>query len=421
MVATTMEWVDYRHFNHDTSETVQLRHNGVPYPDYDSYQVVGNLLTPRVYGKDLSVFEVASSGRIAMTVNDIYSLDVSRENQTSNVFLSTVNNNDSLTIVTSNVLDMIAHRLEAQASNINIRGDTSSVTCSELLSISAPNVSITTPMDFSIDGMGAAMNITPSNIVFAAELEINITGSNDVSMLAHSNVFVNANSRSFITLTGLDGKVDLRGDEVKILTNGSLPTSPALTAMTVYRDGSSGNNVVKIDGNLVITGTFETQDVTNTNLNVNDKTLQLAHPEPNGPPYTQDGPHNDGAGLIINGVNLDSPLTFAREEDKIEFYRKSILWKYNNGGIDTLGTSRGVSTATMDLNESFWDVRGGGMMFSVNKHDPTTGGIHDLSYGFRINEHDQFELYKRYRAANGSYVIKRISRWGGGGGNIALL
>ena len=47
----------------------------VTYPDADIYNVSAPIWLPRVYGSGLTSFEVASSGSIAITVQDVHSLD----------------------------------------------------------------------------------------------------------------------------------------------------------------------------------------------------------------------------------------------------------------------------------------------------------------------------------------------------------
>jgi hypothetical protein len=50
------------------------------YPDSNMTGIFGPIWLPRVYGKDLTAFEIASSGKIAITLNDVHSLDISKSN-----------------------------------------------------------------------------------------------------------------------------------------------------------------------------------------------------------------------------------------------------------------------------------------------------------------------------------------------------
>ena len=49
------------------------------YPDKDQTNVFGPLYLPRVYGMDLTAFEIASSGSVAVSLSDVYSFDLKRD------------------------------------------------------------------------------------------------------------------------------------------------------------------------------------------------------------------------------------------------------------------------------------------------------------------------------------------------------
>lgn len=63
------------------------------YADSNAVSIMGPIWLPRVYGKDLTAFEIASSGKIAITINDVYSLDFSK---TSNLTQIATKETDSL-------------------------------------------------------------------------------------------------------------------------------------------------------------------------------------------------------------------------------------------------------------------------------------------------------------------------------------
>jgi hypothetical protein len=49
----------------------------VTYPDAGIYNVLGVTLAPRLYAKDLTALELASSGRISTVLNDVFAFDLS--------------------------------------------------------------------------------------------------------------------------------------------------------------------------------------------------------------------------------------------------------------------------------------------------------------------------------------------------------
>jgi hypothetical protein len=404
-----MEVLNYRTFNH-TPEYVTVNANGISYPDDCGYEVIGNLLTSRIYGKDLSILEVASSGRVAVTLNDIYSLDLKRNNQESNVYLSTVSENDSLILNSSNQIAFNAYKIKTKCSNLSF--ECPNVSFSNILdyNLNANNILFNSNSNIKLTSPGAVFQILPSNIYMNAALGVTINSGNNGYIQALSNLFLDANQKAFLTLAAQNGEASMRGNIVKLLTN----TNDGLSeALVITRDVENDTNDVYINGNLQITGTFETVNVVNTNLTVNDKIIEIAYSGNEGP--NEDGPLNTGAGIKIDGW-VSSNVNFNSDVDKLEYYKKSILWKYNKGGIDLLGTAEGVSVEDNDLAESYWDFRGGGIQFNVCKQDNNKNLLY-LGYGFRINEYDQFELYKRIPSSNG-YTIKRISRWGGCGTTI---
>ena len=405
-----MEVLNYRAFNH-TSEYVTVNATGVSYPDECSYEIIGNVLTSRIYGKDLSVLEIASSGRVAVTLNDIYSFDLKRDNVTKTISLSTINQDDSLTISTSNVLSLRGYKIETKASNIEFDTPNIDFKNVENYNLQANNVGFIANSNITFKTPGATIQLIPSNIKIETALDFNIKSSNNGYIQCNSNLFLDSASKAFLTLSGLNGKASMRGDTVQLLTN--TPTGMS-EAITLHYDNIQQTNVLYVNANLVITGTFETQDVINTNLTINDKIIELAFTSRDTP--TEDGPYNDSAGVKIDGY-VSANEDFNNIIEKKEFYEKSILWKYNKGGIDLLGTPAGVSQPDNDLAESYWDVRGGGIQMSVCKKDNDMN-LSYLSYGFRINEYDQLELYKRSQGSNGEFTIKRINRWGGCGSII---
>jgi hypothetical protein len=394
-----MEVLNYRAFNH-TSEYVTVNANGVSYPDDCSYEIIGNVLTSRIYGKDLSVLEIASSGRVAVTLNDIYSFDLKRDNATNTVSLSTINEDDSIAISSSNTVSLSGYNIETIASNLEFNAPNIDFKNVDNYNLEANNITFATP--------GAKLELLPSNLNIGTTNSFTIESSNNGYIRANSNLLFDANSKAFLTLNAVNGIASMRGDTVQLLTNTPSGISEAITLMY---DEERRNNVVYIDGNLVITGTFETQDIINTNLVINDKIIELSFTSRDAP--TEDGTHNDSSGIKIDGY-VSANSNFASVIDKLEFYKKSILWKYNKAGMDVLAKPEGISYVDNDLAESYWDVRGGGIQMSVCKQD-TDMNLSFLSYGFRINEYDQLELYKRSQGSNGEYGIKRISRWGGCG------
>ena len=79
----------YNTVNNSYSGT-QITKNGnaplsTPFPDYPDSNVetmFGPVILPKIYGKGLSAFEIASSGDIILSVNDFETLNISNDEAT---------------------------------------------------------------------------------------------------------------------------------------------------------------------------------------------------------------------------------------------------------------------------------------------------------------------------------------------------
>lgn len=256
----------------------------VEYPNADQISTFGTIYLPRVYGLDLTSFEIASSGSVALTLNDVHSLDVTRDNAEQLISLATLCN----------------ERLNLQAGQVRYQLNTAS------------NAHI-----FEIDG---------------------------------KDVF-------------------------------------AVTA-----------NNVKVDGNLVITGIIDAQNITETSLLVEDKVIYLAVTSSNMNDLEDDGTVNNQAGIFVAGLPAGMPIASASN------YEKSIRWNYGVDGTLSLGTTN------VD-NEAFWDVKGGALKLTHTKTDGSGNFVDDIAFRFRINERDELELVKHY-TSGGNRQSRRVARFG---------
>ena len=137
------------------------------YPDNTTVNIFGPLFLPRVYGKDLSAFEIAATGKVAMTLGDVHSFDFTRCNATSNISIVT-QLTDSFNITTSNT------SMKFDGSNGNA-----------LLSATS-NITLTAPY--------INLNMTEFNI--AAYSNVFISGSNGVNIFSSSNASVSVSSNN---------------------------------------------------------------------------------------------------------------------------------------------------------------------------------------------------------------------------------
>ena len=181
------------------------------YPEKNMINVFGPIYTPRVYGKDLSSFEIASSGSIALTLTDTMSILMQRDMVASNVMMSTLSN-DSFGIYTN-------------SSNMSLVFDSTS---NNATMFSQCNVTIDANRDINmiadetLSMTAASFNLNiSSNIELTAGKDIILTASNDLSTyIGNDTLFSTSNNLS--VSTGNDIIVDAGSNVVIMANNGTL-------------------------------------------------------------------------------------------------------------------------------------------------------------------------------------------------------
>jgi cytoskeletal protein CcmA (bactofilin family) len=247
-----------------------------------------------------------------------------------------------------------------------------------------------------------------SNVYISSNLDVKqfASFSNDVRITGSLTVDTNELIKGTLTVqqaTVLSNQLLVKQDamfEQNVGVEGDLTVDPLniLYVNTIQSDGNGSTELnitastVKIHGNLDVTGTVNT--VNSTEINVEDKLVTLSYSESN----LVDGiVSNDGAGIRVFGL----PDTVDPSFSNNAFYEKSIRWNYGVNGVESLRTSN------LDA-ESFWEVMGGSLRITTHKD---TSGSNYVSYGFRINQNDELEFIKAY-SVNNNVQYKRIAKFG---------
>lgn len=386
------------------------------YNDSNAINIFNSLWLPRIYGKDLTAFEIASSGKIAITINDIHSFDlqntyyqtpsniVTSLNTRSNYgFDIQVNNGDVKLFLNSFSNDASLHA----ASNVSIdttTGNINTYSATDTFFVANSNLNI------SANYGNYQMYANNSNVSFVTD---NI--NSNYTLYSSSNANISSCNSLFINATDYIG---LSTNNLNILTSDMSYT--ALSNLNFYISSSSNNpsdpiftvgrNYVKVRGDMIITGSIETSNILNTTvvqetLKVSDKVILLAS--------IGDGSSNDT--LPLDGLNTNDGSRIQIDgfpqsvnSNLYSMHEKFIKWNYNVNGTVDLGTSNATT-------ESFWDLQGGSFRLSVprNYGDSSNPIIKDLSFGLRINHNDELELFKKfYNTATSNFIYKRLSIWG---------
>lgn len=179
------------------------------YPDSNNISVFGPLWLPRVYGKDLTSFEIASSGKIAITINDIHALDISKTGNTTSL---SAKSNDSFAIaVNSNTMSLTFDAATDDITMLATKGDVNIVASNDTSITSSNNINVTALKDFILSASNdATFTVIQGNLKLSADSNNKIIDLNSnnllvtskegsIGMIADSNVFTTASNNVTVT------------------------------------------------------------------------------------------------------------------------------------------------------------------------------------------------------------------------------
>lgn len=276
---------------------------GVPYPDKDQVNIFGPLYLPRVYGKDLTSFEIASSGSIAVTLNDIHSFDLTRDNTNSNIVLQTYSNDSffinvgnsnmwlAMDAPTSNVTLFSSNDVTIKALDVlSLQGDTVELVIGQNFDLNAKNINLTADSNVHIAGTNGEIlfsasnsNITlalaENNAVLYALNDFSATASNDIVLTAKSNVYITAVENDMVLSThagamsiNMDGATDvmtITADGSVLVNSQSNVNISALTSVELSAAGGlAGVTLDSATSNIDIFTSKDISITADSNVNV---------------------------------------------------------------------------------------------------------------------------------------------------------
>jgi hypothetical protein len=170
----------------DASKSIDvLSTSTVGYPTSDVYNVFGPVYLPRIYGKDLSSFEIASSGKVAVTLKDTHAFDLEYNPTTTTSSIAAVNGESFKLIAdggsTSMLMDTITKDLSLTTPS-NIVFNSASV----IFNATGAAASLT-GSDYTVQVSGATYLRSTSNI------ELTSSEGSAILASADSNVYVHLN------------------------------------------------------------------------------------------------------------------------------------------------------------------------------------------------------------------------------------
>ena len=202
----------------------------VSYPESNITTVMGPLWLPRIYGKDLTALEIASSGKIAITLNDIHSFDLNNQSNyggVSNQMVATLNtrSNYAMQLSTndgSNYMTLDAYTNEATLlapSNVTVQSTEKNVVlqAGSNIDMTACNLNFNGDVAFNSENFTvAASNVSlsaTSNMLVSGESNVTISANNDnmtitmdsvtsnLAIYSSSNVSVSADVNTSLSAT----------------------------------------------------------------------------------------------------------------------------------------------------------------------------------------------------------------------------
>ena len=340
-----------------TNDAVTYNDTAMFYPDASVVDTFGTILAPKLYAKDVDVLELASSGKVALTLADEHAVDMSRTGR--DVYIAGRNGN-SLHLASAGA---------TAAANFNTSGK---------IEITLDSAQL---LDLSADATDAFVTAK-----LGRKLDL-VSASNDVNVTAASNVNVTAQAGSVHTAViqsqHVGFNVGTSEDVGKFWYNSAEPVAGMkyqLSVKAIVAD--SGFKSSQIDKNTIRLGGYPGEDTDDASAS------------------------NDGAGLVVSGHP-------AGVTTHLERYEKAIRWHKGNVGMAQLGTKGGFS------NESYWDVSGGALRMSHT--NATTGSKMAYQFRVNDkDEFELVRVYDSVSAAGPVYdVVAKFGLKNGGSNAIA--
>jgi uncharacterized protein (DUF2345 family) len=328
-----------------TNDTDKIQYINNPqysdmYPDPSMVNIFGPVQLPRVYGKNLTAFEIASSGKIAITINDIHSLDVSNSAfggvNNSNVLTTfQTKSNYALEMMTNNrdirmVMDSYSNDMTMFAKS-NIYMTTAS---NDLVMTIGKNTALKTKsnVDMTADNgsmrmyannsnMYITMSHTASNMTVYSSSNITVQADKDMSLTASNNYTLNVSQA--ITQTAQNGSFVMRANS----NNMYITMSNTNNVMKAY---AASNIVLVADKNVDLTAGNDYSLRASSNINVS----------------AQNGSMN----LFVHNSNMY--MTMDNTTDRVSLYTNSNLSVTACNNLTMIAKSNVVlagTTGSMDI------------------------------------------------------------------------
>ena len=243
-----------------------------------------------------------------------------------------------------------------------------------------------------------------NNVILSSQLSVgnNSTIAGTLSVAGESFINNALNVNNYLSIDGLNGKLYTSA----ILDNSVTPGDGLLTIDC---------GTLHIKGNLDVSGTYNTVDISTSSIHVEDKLIVLSTSSMyDGQQDINQGvidgeSVNDKAGIQVAGVPDAFPEGYTGSDP---VYEKSMRWNLN-AGFASMGYLQPDMTndATLRDDEPFWECKGGAFHLAADqKVEDALGNVsvQTIKYGFRINPNGELEIIKKI----GGDPSKRVAKFG---------
>lgn len=395
-----------------TGDSVTYDDSLVIYPDNDVVSIFGPIFTPRIHSKYMDTLEIASSGKVALTLSDQHALDLRLDESVGAVEMVARNGNS---LALSSLLDIsltggsnvslgcdaggAGNSLAMGAGGIRTETDRSSYSRAlgsvEIISAEGPGGSLVMGAGGLAATTASVLALSGGNLVVVSNESDGLR--NSMSMDSNGISFSTKAVGGISTFSGGGGGTDstiamgAQGISFAAPAGGSVSMSAGGEELfeSAY-DDVEGRYRVSFPSVSTLSG-FDSDRLTSK--------ISFHASSPLRP--VKDGAANDSSGIRVSG----SP---AVAEANHAFFDKSFLWRTPDLGVGAdgmfhLGKDGGHS------KESYWDLRGGSFRMT---HVNTSSGD-ELSYAFRVTEKDELELVKRvFDRGSGAETFETVTKFG---------
>jgi hypothetical protein len=353
------------------------------------------------FGAASNTVQLSATGDVAVHTDEIMTLS----GKDSNVYVQLHSDSNSLTLhAPSNVSTITAGATRIATGTLGINAaDTALVAASN--DVTVGSAVGTLALSAAQSNVLLSLNHANSTLTGTATGGISLGSGANLSLTTSNHTHVFTGSNFSLAANGSNQRLQMTGSDMTLFAANQLSmqaTTYSMEAASNYVFNVNGVEVLRLSsnnmtlrGNIDLTGSVNTIVTEETILQVQDKLIRVSYSS-NG---VLDGLlTNDGSGLQV--VGAPAPFPSSSNDPK---YAKSFTWNYGRGDSSNAGT---LFLGTSNLDESYWQVRGGSLRLSVTKSDGS-----DLSFGFRINDFDELELVKYY-TSNLTLQQKRVAKFG---------